>query len=90
MEDSGWCGDAVCLLGQILKSTALCTWGQCQWNNSITVYHWFTSKTYQIFIFLIFSSIQGDSEEACKNETGHRGCSTDHFEVGILGSMKLA
>ena len=22
MEDSGWCGDAVCLLGRILKSTA--------------------------------------------------------------------
>ena len=34
--------------------------------------------------------IQSDSVRACKNETGHRGCSTEQFEVGNLGSMKLA
>ena len=36
------------------------------------------------------SNIQGDTEQACKNYTGHRGCFTEQFEVGNLGSMKLA
>nr|CAD7459914.1 unnamed protein product [Timema tahoe] len=33
---------------------------------------------------------EGVSEKACKNKTGHKGCSTEHFEIGNVWSAKPA